>query len=348
MFDSLEDFDANWTELNSSLRHVEANKGLADALADLEASQRQTGFIKDDLRSVERYVYPRPNEPERHFRIQFNPRRLERFNGAGISLPPNGIEVTHGGCFLCRDNVRWQQQGRELGFELDVDGREYHAWMNPFPLMPRHIVVASRMHETQDWSHGPQGGVEPRMLMGELAKLASRMPGFVGFYNGVDAGASIAGHLHYQFFQRPEVFPEFPLEAHMRGLSAEAGSPVIVNDYAVPVVKWCGKPEFVANAAADWIDDWAHRNAERIYRLTANIIATADQEGPVTLYFVARDRSKSRGNGMSGLVGGLEVLGELVFSSPEERRLIDGGSIDYFVIKDILGSVRTPLFIDEE
>ena len=33
--------------------------------------------------------------------------------------------------------------------------------------------------------------------------------------------------------------------------------------------------------------------------------------------------------GMSGLIGGLEVLGELVFSSEEEERIITNGEIDY-------------------
>jgi hypothetical protein len=84
-----------------------------------------------------------------------------------------------------------------------------------------------------------------------------------------------------------------------------------------------------------------------MYRLTANVIATADPDGIVTLYFVPRDRGMARGTGMSGLVGGLEVLGELVFSSGEERQILDNGAMDYFAVETILGSVRTPLFTDQ-
>lgn len=351
MPEPLDPYDAAWSALNTRLRQAEAGGGLSAAISELEANQRETGFIQDTLVDVERYTFRHPSNPSRQFRVQFNPQRLKRFDSSRVSAPPEGIVALHGGCFLCRENVRWQQEGTELGFAVDVGGRPYVAWMNPFPLAPCHVVVASGAHETQDWQFGPDGGQPVTRLTADLAALAMRMPGHIGFHNGVNAGASIAGHLHYQFFRRPAESPDFPLEAHLAGLWPVGGTanPVICTDYPVPVVAWRGSVDATAAAAATWIDGWASRNAARINRLAANIIATADGAAAdqVSLYFVPRDRTKLRGDGLVGMVGGLEVLGELVFSTAEECHLIDSGAIDYFTIERILGTVRTPLFTDD-
>jgi len=344
MLNTLETYNSAWTDLNAALRAREAATGLGGVISALEENQRQTGFIKDQLSGVERHVFSHPDDVSLFFRVQFNAKRLARFNGAGVSAPPEGLVAAHDGCFLCRENVMWQQQGAELGYALDVNGQPFHAWMNPFPLLPSHVVMASAIHETQEWAYAPDGGVQIKRVVRDLVSLASRMPSYLGFYNGVNAGASIPGHLHYQFFKRPEDGADFPLEARLRGRNDEGDAPIIAADYPVPVVKWTGAPDEVVDAAVRWINHWAAQNEDRIYRLTANIIVSAGPEGDVDLYFVPRDRTRNRGKAMSGLVGGLELLGEVVMSSPEERHALDNGEIDYFIIENILSSVRTPLF----
>ena len=350
MLNTPEAYDLVWAELNAELLKTEKASGLGDAIAQLEVNQQETGFIKDSLLGVERHVYAHPDKPDCQFRIQFNAKRAQRFNGAGTVSPPDGSTIANGGCFLCRDNVRWQQNGAELGYDLPVNGRNYHAWMNPFPLMPGHVVVASNDHEPQDWEFAPdvEYGQSIARLIQDLLSLAARMPGYVGFYNGVNAGASIPGHLHYQFFRRPEFYPHFPLERRMAELRSDGTAPVADTDYPVPVVKWEGSPETLAPSVERWIRAWAERNAERMFRLTANIIVSGNSDGSVTLYFVPRDRTRARGEGMSGLIGGLEVLGELVFSNEEEQRFIASGEIDYFTVANILESVRTPLYAELE
>jgi len=346
MRDTQDTYNSAWAQLNDTLSATEAVSGLTGVISALEENQRQTGFIKDQLSGVERHVFAHPDNPSRFFRVQFNAKRLARFNGAGVSAPPHGVIAAHDGCFLCRDNVAWQQQGAELGYALEVNGKAYHAWMNPFPLLPSHVVVASAIHETQEWAYASDGGVDIKRVIHDLLALAARMPNFVGFYNGVNAGASIPGHLHYQFFARPEADFLFPLEACMRERRSTSDQPAIAAEYPLPVVKWNGAAQTIGDGAARWIDDWARQNLDRIYRLTANIIVTSDARGEVTLYFVPRDRTRTRGESMSGLVGGLEVLGEIVMSSPEERLALESGVVDYFVIEHILNSVRTPLFAE--
>jgi len=344
MLDFIESYDTAWADLNALLWKTEATNGLARAISQLEYNQKQTGFIKDCLVNVRRYVFPHPDDPVKQFRVQFNAKRLERFNGNGVSEAPGDMEVANGGCFLCRENIRWQQQGAELGYALDVNGKPYHAWMNPFPLMPGHVVIASALHETQDWEFGPEGGQALGGLIADLTRLAERMPGFVGFYNGVNAGASIPGHLHFQFFRRPDDYPIFPLELRLLGHASHGDKPAIGASYPLPVIKWNGSAATIVPLATRWIREWAERNARRMEQMTGNLIVTTSCEGDVTLYFVPRHRKRAKSEGLSGLIGGLEVMGELVLSSPEEEERIANGEIDYFSIEKILTDVRTPLY----
>ncbi len=81
--------------------------------------------------------------------------------------------------------------------------------------------------------------------------------------------------------------------------------------------------------------------------MTANFIASRNaNDNDVTLFFVVRDRAKSKAEGFSGLMGGLEVLGEIVLSSPEEKARLDDGQIDYFAVDTALSSLYTPIDVD--
>jgi len=339
-------YDLSWAELNTRLREIEVENGNLDAaLRELEAHQRESGFIKMNLAAVERHNFVHPEDPSRFFRIQYNPERALRFGGSGISKPPPGTPVKNDGCFLCRDNIRWQQQGAEMGYEIHMGDNNYYAWMNPFPLLPTHVVVATTEHTSQEWPVCEKGNLDVTVLLKDLIELAARMPGYIGFYNGVNAGASIPGHLHFQFFKRPQDETEFSLEhvARQHRESGEKGP--ILKDYPLDVATWSNTHETVLDQASEWISQWAAQNRNRIEDLTANFIVSSDAPGDdITLFFIPRDRSKSHGDGLSGLIGGLEVMGELVFSSQEDRELLDTGSIDFFSLEKTLASVRTPFY----
>ena len=62
--------------------------------------------------------------------------------------------------------------------------------------------------------------------------------------------------------------------------------------------------------------------------------------------FIPRDRAGVQQDGLAGQIGGLEVLGEFVFSSPVEKTILDKGSINYADIEERLARVRTPLYED--
>ena len=339
------EFEKAWSDLNDRLREVELGSGLSAALQALESHQRETGFIESTIDQLERFTLFHPDDPSRFFRAQYNPKRALRHAGSGTRDVPK--PEYQNGCFLCRENIKWQQRGAQLGYRIETGERAYFALMNPFPLLPAHVVMASTFHTPQDWRFGDAEGLSVAMLLADLVRLGDRLPGHVGFYNGVNAGATIPGHLHYQFFKRPADCSLFPLEIVSAHEDGRGDEPARAPQYPLDVAIWRGEAEDVVARASDWIGDWAERNRSRIDSLAANFIAARDDDDEdVTLYFVPRDRTRSRAEGLGNLVGGIEVLGEFVLSKPEDRSRIDDGGIDYFTLEAALASVRAPLELD--
>jgi len=208
-------------------------------------------------------------------------------------------------------------------------------------------VIASPAHRSQDWREHSGEHLDVTMLLGDLVRLAERLAGHLGFYNGVDAGASIPDHLHYHFAMRPEGGKAFPLAGAVQHVEAHSGGPDFAKHYPLEAAVWKGDGTEVVARAADWITRWGERNRKRLAGLTANFIATRDIGGDdMALYFVPRDRAKSRAEGFIGLLGGLEVLGEIVLSGPQDKDRLSNGQIDYFTLEAMLTSVRTPMDVD--
>ena len=258
-----------------------------------------------------------------------------------ICTPPSGTGITHDGCFLCRENIEWQQRGVELGYEIDLVSTRYIAWMNPYPLMPRHCVIASHDHIPQAWcTNGAASScLSIEKILEDLATLAQKLPTYLGFYNGEGAGASIPGHFHFQFFKITAPDSPFPLEVAARksGITTHG----TIEDYPIPVEYWRGDLESVVDSASRWIGDWIVRNGHQVASISGNIVATYDDvQKQVELYFVPRHRLRSQSPEMSGKIGGIEVLGEVVFSSQEEGQRLELGKIDYHTVERILAAAR--------
>ncbi len=340
------EYRKHWHELNADLHEIESHTGdLRAVFAALYAHQLETGFIRDSFESVKRFSFCHPETGSRCLRIQFNPDRAIRFQGAGIQSPPDRVSAHHDGCFLCPANIHWQHQGRQFGYDLEINASHFIAWMNPFPLLPGHLVLASKEHIGQEWSLHPSGQLQPEQIVTDLVELVSRTPGYAGFYNGVYAGASIPQHLHYQLFRPPEDLLRFPLE--IEAIAARSAHPGQTHwrlgQYPMETMHWYGEPEQFIEQSTGWINRWAAHQSH-LPGLTANILAISEERSSkVSLFFVPRDRQKSQASGLSGKVGGLEVLGELVFSTPEERDLLESGQVNYFSLEQVLAEVCTPL-----
>jgi len=319
-----------WTALNRVLRAIELQHGLGTALQALRDQQCASGFVRDDLGELNRFRFDHPHGDGRFFSVQYNPRRAQRYGGAGRSEPPRGWEAINGGCFLCPENIGWQQQGIELGYDVRTGDNGYFAVMNPYPLMPCHCVLVAQQHVPQAAPFANPAR-DMRNIVHDLLSLAERLPGFVGFYNGQGAGASIAGHLHFQFFRRPENYGLFALES--------ATHPAARSGYPLNVLHWQGDAQTAADQASDWLCQWIARLPPGA-QPSANIIATVNEpSSDVQVFVVPRDQQRAHAPGMSGAVGGLEVLGELVFSTEQEWDRLASKQIDYFTIENVLSAV---------
>ena len=113
-------------------------------------------------------------------------------------------------------------------------------------------------------------------------------------------------------------------------------------DYPIDVLRWRGSISEVVSKACSWITQSIKESKIGEHRLTSNFIATSSKLGEsVTLYFIPRDKEKQFWNGGKGIVGGLEILGELVMASDDERAMVEKGNIDYFFINTALSNVST-------
>jgi len=335
-----------WRALNAELQALEMRDGhLVGALERLRSHQLATGFIRDDLHAVQCYRFPHPDDPRRFLSVQYNPERVNRLKlRLGDMSPPRGDAVNNN-CYLCSSNIQWQHHGIEFGYAIEQSGVHYNIWMNAYPLMPQHLVVATRKHMPQAWVLRRSGAsrFSIRRIVGNLAALAMRMPGYIGFYNGEGAGASVPTHFHYQFFRRREDVPHFPLElAPVRALD-ECSS--VVEGYPVDGMRWqSGDHAAVIRQATDWIRDWLCTRTGLRPSLSANIFAMYDADtGMLRIYFVPRDRELCYSPHMAGMIGSLEILGELVLTTAQEKHDLDRGEIDYRSIERILHDIHVPL-----
>lgn len=106
--------------------------------------------------------------------VQFNPARA-----VSTAAPIDAASIKARPCFLCTTNRPVQQIGVPL-----AEG--WTLLLNPFPIFPIHLTIASDTHRPQDG------------IPAEAAAFAEQLPGMTVFYNGARAGASAPDHMHLQ------------------------------------------------------------------------------------------------------------------------------------------------------
>lgn len=138
--------------------------------------------------------------------LQHNPARAKsteaKVDAASIAARP---------CFLCPKNRPAEQfASAELaGWEILV---------NPYPIFPLHLTVASAKHEPQK--------AAPAL---DMLELAAASPGLACFFNGAKAGASAPDHLHFQCVRADEV----PLLGMVEQLHPQ-GAPIALSPDFLP------------------------------------------------------------------------------------------------------------------
>ena len=134
----------------------------------------------DNFRALKNVKVRHMNAGGLDVRLQFNPARMVS-SAAKLSKE----DIARRKCFLCRANRPAEQM--MLKFE-GRKGKKYHILVNPYPIFPDHLVVASDKHTDQTiWN---------RYV--DMLDLARKYQGFTFFYNGPKSGASAPDHHHFQ------------------------------------------------------------------------------------------------------------------------------------------------------
>ena len=310
---------------------------LTPAVAALFEHQVQTGVLWDELREVERFQLLAHSDPPRAFFFTLNPRRADRHRGGGRSDPPPGWPEVNDRCFLCGDNIVWQQRFCQFPFRIHLPSGEFDAWVNPFPLGKYHLTIAADCHRPQTWMSGTRDETVDSLMgrISDLVMLASRLPQFLVFENGCGAGASIPEHHHYQALHRWKGLAYYPIEtAAWRQTTADNQEPpFLLRDYPVSAIFCHGvTSDVIAQGRAcveRWLagmSDWGH--------LTTNLIASRDnpEKDEVNLFIVPRNRGTNGSTGAIAQVASLEVAGEVVGDDPTVRARIQNGMVNYQTI----------------
>lgn len=109
------------------------------------------------------------------FIVQHNPARAI---SSGAKVDSKSIAARP--CFLCQSNRPAQQ--------IQTDTGDFSILVNPYPILPDHLVIAHRTHTPQTL----------RINEEAMISTADILPGFTILYNGPRCGASAPDHLHFQ------------------------------------------------------------------------------------------------------------------------------------------------------
>ncbi len=160
---------------------------------------------------------------------QFNPARI-----VSTAAKVDATTISKRPCFLCADNLPSEEKGIAFGVRFVV-------LCNPFPVLPNHLVIASREHTPQ--AIGGNFGV-----MLDLARGLG--DGWFVLYNGPRCGASAPDHFHFQACSREGVplFDDF--DFWLDRDSKEIGF-VLNSDYRFNLIA-CGGGE--RQPLVDWLE----------------------------------------------------------------------------------------------
>ncbi len=245
-------------------------RGLVEGLAEQQLATWP--MLRDAVAGLARVEYRRLSAGGSEVLAQFNPQRI-----VSTAAKVDAATIKQRPCFLCAENLPPEERG--IAF-----GADFVALYNPFPVLPRHLVITSRRHIPQT--------IEGNF--GTLLDLALDLGGelFV-LYNGAACGASAPDHLHFQACAR-ESLPIIPeIETwERRGLSNNFGvESFTLKDYRLNALVARGKDRL---AVYEWFER-ALRCLAEITRVESepmiNLVVTRDGDRWTVIIF---PRSKHR------------------------------------------------------
>ncbi|MGC9150216.1 MAG: DUF4922 domain-containing protein [Microbacter sp.] len=150
---------------------------LEEAVEKILEQQRQDWpLVKDNYAALTRVETKKMEVEGFEMLVQFNPSRILS-SGAKV----DAASIQKRACFLCRSNRPLEQ--KEINWR-----NQYWLLVNPFPIFPQHLTIASMNHVDQR--------IAGHFM--DMLQLSEQLPSFVLFYNGPRCGASAPDHLHFQ------------------------------------------------------------------------------------------------------------------------------------------------------
>lgn len=149
-----------------------------------------------------------------HGAFQLNPARM-----VSTAAKTDAASLASRPCFLCAGNrpkeqymLPWRGPSMREG-----DGQKWEILVNPYPILPFHLVMAAAEHK-------PQLDIPADMIA-----MAEMLPGAAIFFNGAQAGASAPDHEHCQIV----LAEELPLLQYLEGGGHPGDLPFNVEYYDV-------------------------------------------------------------------------------------------------------------------
>ena len=300
-------------------------KSLAETLIETWATQGHDGFLLSDPADTEIPIHeafdPRCGVSYRyrwmpHREIRGNVRELER---RGILNPGrdesklfrDGRDSSGRHCFLCEGNIA-ECHPMERLVPIMLSGREYLAGANFAWIERNHFTVMAAEHMDQLYS---------RHVMEAMLDLHLQTQGqFRVLFNGAGAGATIPWHMHYQI-----TTGEMPIER--LGPGNEENYPTAVCRFPLGSAGL----DHAHFAAQQWLEGDTQNRSLNI------LIATIGSDPCIFVF--PRDQRHASATGM-GLVGGFEVAGDMVLSSPHEEHTFHHATVT--TAREILAQVCPP------
>src|SRR5499426_1433981 len=230
-------------------------RGLVEGLAEQQLATWP--MLRDAVAGLARVEYKGLRVRGSEVLAQFNPQRIvstgAKVDAAAIKQRP---------CFLCAENLPQEERG--IAF-----GEDFVTLFNPFPVLPRHLVITSRRHI-------------PQSIEGNFGTLLDLAPDLGGevfvVYNGAACGSSAPDHLHFQACEGKALPIIREIETWgRRSLSNDSGVETFtLKDYRLNALIARGND---CEAMSEWFD--------RALRLLAEV--TGAESEPMINLVVTRD-----------------------------------------------------------
>ena len=346
---TIDNYLRTWCAVEKSLKKIEADRGLGQALLYLYSQQEFQGIVRG------------PSETRSESLLDplaliswialIQPHRAAR-NGVGAApVAPGTANAGIGVCALCPRDIAIASAWSQLGFEFDLTGQSrWIAWANIWPIFrpAAHLVVSSIDHVSQALSpSSSESGNDVRDVIDALCEIVTRAPSCAVYRNDFGAGSSV-NHAHFHLYHRDAAF-DLPLETLMSRLPDELVTVVSTPLYPLTCVRFRGTPSEITSLAAAFLISWLSLDTSQSNR--ANLFAGSCGSGKVDLILVPRTQHLEGSRDLiAGAFGTCECMGAFVLTSERDLQALRDHRISAASIRKALASIQPPhidRFIDD-